>query len=129
MFVRLVTFRIDPESRQRQGLFAATAELRQAGGLDEASLALLDESRAWFNENLPAPPHRALSRGRAVCWFKPGVQRFLSRLWERAFILRDHGLHVELITIRKPGSVTYEDEWQVAAVPWSRPRRRLTRRV
>jgi hypothetical protein len=58
MYTRLQTYRVDPCSRRRQGVFIASAVLLEESSLDpwlEEEIALL---RRWFNHHLPVPPGR-----------------------------------------------------------------------
>jgi hypothetical protein len=54
----------------------------------------------------------------AICWFKPGAQEHVARCWQIARLLQRYGIAVELVRTRKPGYVTYEDAWQIVAMPF-----------
>lgn len=75
MFVRFVTFNIDPESEVRAGVFTVAYELRRTGDLPEYAREELKELLLWFDKNLAAPTRFSRSRRRwaqskAICWFK-----------------------------------------------------------
>jgi hypothetical protein len=38
-------------------------------------------------------------------------------MWELKRLLEAHGYHVNVTQTKEPGSVVYEDEWQVVAKP------------
>lgn len=45
-------------------------------------------------------------------------------MWDLVAVLRSYGAIVELLKTAKPGTIIYEDKWQVAAKPSLRDRRR-----
>jgi hypothetical protein len=71
----------------------------------------------WFEEHLPLPDRSKLEP-RAIFWFKSSADQMVKKPWGLVEILRDHGLHVELIKTRRPGRVCYVDDYQVGAVPF-----------
>ncbi len=114
MYFRLVVGSKSSLSHHRLGVFSAAGHLLdqelasyEADGLEEA----LD----WFNENLPMPWCRD---ERVIFWFRSSARECGRRVWRLANALRCQGLWVDILTTRAPGYVEYEDEWQVAAVPY-----------
>ena len=116
MYFRLAVGRRDPGSHWRQGVFQASFELLRSGSLEPYEADALWEVLDWFNENLPAPWE--VSR-RAAFWFRPGENRCSKRIWSLAGLLRVQGVHVQPLRARRPGYVEYEDDYQVAAVPFA----------
>ena len=124
MFVRFVVHRLDPISGKRTGIFQIVDRLRRSGAVEAIDDERLAAALAWFGEHLDAPdrfargrsPHRA---PRAICWFKASASEHLARMREIARILESYGMPVEMITSRRPGYVTYEDAYQLAACPFS----------
>src|SRR5438034_11781026 len=55
IFVRLCTDRIDADSHDPQGVFAAAYELRRSPLLGSDDGKLLTTLLAWFGRNLPSP--------------------------------------------------------------------------
>ena len=118
MFIRLCTLHSDPDTRLPQGVFIAAQSLEEAGRLSSDELADLRELTGWFAQALPTPPNSDDLDPKAIYWFKDGVGELRQKVWELAQLLRSHGVHVELIKTQKPGYVIYEDEFQVAALPF-----------
>lgn len=120
-FVRFVLLRTDSSSGKRQGILTAANELRRDGDLSGDEHRTLRLALEWFNDNvhspecLESPEHR-----RALSWFKASAKAPIEQMWGLAAILREHGLHIEMLTTTDPGNVVYEDDLQVVA----RPRRR-----
>ena len=127
MFVRFVIKSIDQRSGRRQGLFQAARKLRLTGSLSDADYDHLEDIRAWFNQNLEKPTRLALSprphaKDQAISWFKDTATRHIAKMREFQEILERQGLVVEMIKTDRPGYVLYEDEFQVAAYPFSETR-------
>jgi hypothetical protein len=127
MFIRFVIKRLDSDSGRRQGLFQAARELRLNGDLSDAEHAHLDDIRAWFNMNLEKPARLALSsrphaNEQAISWFKDTAATHIAKMREFQEILERHGRVVDVIKTDRPGYVLYEDEFQIAAYPFSETR-------
>jgi hypothetical protein len=79
----------------------------------------LDVLRAWFSENLEKPTSFGRNKLQlGICWFKTGTTEHIARIWEMVRILERHGIYIKKIRTDKPGSVIYEDEWQLVAEPF-----------
>ena len=118
MFVRFVTALQDPESRSFTGLFVHVYEALESSRLMPHEEELLRERLDWFKMHLKVPA--CLSENgneRAICWFKPEAHRPLDYAWDMIAVLREHGLHIEMIKTKDPGTILYEDGWQVVAKP------------
>ncbi len=92
--------------------------LLNSGELSDAEAADLRNLLDWFNANMPCPSHaqrRVLSH-RAIFWFRPSAQTYIRKVWEMVQMLRLHGLLVEVLKTRNPGSVVYADPCQIAAI-------------
>lgn len=124
MFVRFVIHKNDEDSGRRQGLFQAMADLEEASLLEAHEQHLYDEIYEWFRKNLRKP--RSFTRSTkphakkvALSWFKDGATEHISRMRTVASILDAHGIEVEVLHTERPGYVVYEDQYQVAAEPFS----------
>ncbi len=105
------------------GVFRAAHVLRDRGALAEHEEVWLAELDRWFAENLRVPSRLALRGGHrqpkiALCWFKDTAQVHLQWIRSLVALLREHGVGVEEKLSAKPGYIVYEDEHQVAAVPF-----------
>jgi hypothetical protein len=115
MFIRFVLPLTTPDPRRSPGIFRGLLPMRAWERLDGGHRAWLEEEIAWFGLHLRAP--REVD-ARAVFWFRPDAGEALTRIWALVRIVEDEGVPVHVYRTRRPGSVVYEDEQQVAAVPW-----------
>jgi hypothetical protein len=127
MYVRFIVAHLDPDSGARQGLFQAAATLRRENALTPDERVRLDSIFEWFDVNLKKParfnrsnrPHR---KAKAISWFKSSAKEHIAQVRAIAYILEMHGLVTEMIKTRRPGYTVYEDDFQVAAEPFSETR-------
>jgi hypothetical protein len=52
-------------------------------------------------------------------WFKDSAKEHIAKMHALKQILEAHGVVVDVIQTHRPGYVVYEDEFQVAAEPFS----------
>ncbi|GAA6142614.1 hypothetical protein [Hydrogenophaga sp. 5NK40-0174] len=118
MFIRFSILARDTDSGSRTGILVAAHQLRDEGDLSVEEHEELRTCLVWFNENLAIPQvlKKAESR-RAISWFKPNAVDAISKMWGLKRILELHGLHVEVLKSTHLGTVLYEDDWQVVAIP------------
>ncbi len=126
MYVRFVVPDIDEDSEQELGIFRAIDRLRKDGKLlpyEEEHVAAL---RRWFDAHLGEPTRFTTSKPpyhrknkKAICWFKDSAQEHISRAREMVAILENHGIVVEMLKTEQVGYIAYEDEFQIAAEPFS----------
>jgi hypothetical protein len=125
MYLRFVITRNDEDSRARQGILVAAHELRDEGDLEPYEHELLRTTLAWFNQHLRIPAVLAEPKSaRGLSWFKPEAEAAIQRMWDLVGVLRTHGAVVELLKTDAPGTVIYEDKWQIVAKPAPRDRTR-----
>jgi hypothetical protein len=122
VFVRFVVPVRDEDSHRLTGVFQAACRLRD-GDLPDADARRLGLLLRWFDRHLPAPARLSRSRRRhahaeAVCWLRQGATGRLEKLRELAALLDRHGIATRRLRTRRPGYIVYEDEYQVAAVPF-----------
>ncbi len=103
------------------GVFSAVADLEDSDALDVWSEQRVSKTCEWFNRHLPVP---VLEREhhRALFWFRENCRDMVRRLWDVVYVLRDHGIHVELVHTTDPGHFCYRDRYQIAAIPRRRRR-------
>jgi hypothetical protein len=123
MYVRFVTGKLSESSRRREGVFQAMYDLIDGKELRDYELEELDQLRRWFNQHLEKPERFSRSRksgaaGEAISWFKSCATGYVSRMHAICRILEEHGVVTEMITTVRPGYVVFEDEHQIAAVPF-----------
>jgi hypothetical protein len=120
MFVRFTVLSTDADTGRSTGVLVAGHILRDEGDLSVEEHRELRLCLQWFNDQLKVPSTSStytIQNRRALSWFKPGATEHIKRMWELKHILARHGLHVNVLKTREPGTVVYEDQWQLVAVP------------
>jgi hypothetical protein len=114
---RYLRFRIcaqNPRTPHHLGVFSAPEEMARRR-LDPALIEALRAETAWFDEHLASPD---LDRFDTVFFFRSDATECVRRAWHLVALIREAGLQVEMQVRALPGKVVYEDEHQVAALPW-----------
>jgi len=100
--------------------------MRSAGRLRDSHQTTYDDEQAlrgiiqWFNRNLAAPAR--LDRVAAIFWFKPqvvGETELWAKLMELVRLLQKYRDNVEMVSTTRPGKIVYDDDFQIAAVPFN----------
>jgi hypothetical protein len=119
LFIRFVVGLDDESHRDLTGLITEARLLRDAGSLDQVQVSWLEETYAWFNENLPTPPFKSSKWPRnAASWFKDDAAEPIKRMWEIAALLKQHGVPVRMVRSARPGKTLYEDVFQIVVEEW-----------
>ena len=117
-YIRFTVLSAGTSSGRKTGILVAAHELRDNADLsieDHESLRLLIN---WFNEHLKVPKVLAESgNARAISWFKTEGKKPLAKMWELKALLEFHGENIEVHKTWDPGTIIYEDGWQVVAKP------------
>ncbi|MBS2022047.1 MAG: hypothetical protein JST92_06525 [Deltaproteobacteria bacterium] len=109
------------------GLFVAAHHAFDHGTMPAS---LRDELAAliqWFNTHLPEPKRLVHTKSKgfyrrdtvAISWFKDDAKDFIAQAWRLVRVVERLGYEVELIRTTRPGYVTHEDDFQVAAIPFA----------
>ena len=109
------------------GVFALAYDLRDSSLVEAADRKVLADTLAWFDKNLLTPFrfNRTKSKGfyrrktRGVAWFKESATEHLARMHQIKCILENYGYSVEMVTETRVGYVTYDDDHQIVAEPFS----------
>jgi hypothetical protein len=110
----------DDASGRDQGVFAAAHAMIDEGRIAEADRNELAEVVKWFDRILPGGcVFGSRLPARAIFWFKASHHEIVQRAWQLVNLLKRHEMPIEMIKTDRPGRVVYEDEMQIAAVPWS----------
>jgi hypothetical protein len=120
MFVRFVVGADTENAAWLTGVLTAARLLRDQGELYSYESERLEEIFDWFNEHLPCPPFgQKLRSGEwtpdTVAWFRSEAKEPVGRMWDIVAILKEHGIAVRMVTAERPGTIVYEDEYQVVA--------------
>ncbi len=124
MYIRFESFRKIETSRSRLGIFQAALELKDSGELRFYDEEVLEENLKWLNTHLKSP--RCLNEDahfRAICWFHYRAKAPIEKVRAIAIILKEYGVHIQMVKTKDPGIIIYEDGWQVAAKPRNRSHR------
>lgn len=126
MYIRFVILRTDEDSHQKQGVFLIADELMRWAEVSPQDHHVLKMGLEWFNTNLPIPK-RLKEHGteRAISWFRPDATEMIGKMRDICRVLEEYGHHVEMLKTRNPGTIIYEDQWQIIAFP---PRGKLLNR-
>lgn len=121
VFVRFVVGSEGQHHKQLTGIFTEARLLRDRGELTHEEEGRLAELYEWFNEHVPVPPFSTgRIRGDVVAWFKHDAGDPVTKMWNLAALLREHGVEVRLLRSMNPGRVVYEDQVQVVVDEWNR---------
>lgn len=115
-FVRFSAPALHPASGVRTGLFTATYDLLEDPDTDPIVVQGLRPALDWFNEHLPGP---FVDPERSIWFFKSTPTTCMERAWELIHHLREAGVVIEMQSVERPGRIVYEDEFQIAVVPWA----------
>ena len=120
MFVRFVVGSDGQRHKELTGIIAEARLLREQGELTVEEEDRLEAMYDWFNGHVPVPP---FSEGRfpsdAVAWFKHDAGEAVTKMWDVAALLREHGIGVRMLRSTNPGRVVYEDQVQVLVEEWN----------
>lgn len=105
------------------GVFGLVNGLARAGRLSVEQEAFRRTNNDWYDANFinpaqvdPSVYDTALNPG-AMAWFKATAHVFIERVDGYLSILDTHGIPCVKVASAYPGTVIYEDEYQVVAVP------------
>ena len=130
MFIRFISGEIDEGSRLSAGLFCAVSQLQDTNFIPLYEREAAAEIVRWFDQNLVSP-FDYLPKGAhydpAISWFKSTAYEHLAKAWELVTILERNDILIWTIKSHHTGTVYYEDEFQVFALP-SVPVRRILKR-
>ncbi len=126
-YVRFETPYRCESSQQPLGIFWAIAQVEDRSDLAEWKREWLIDRGYWFGKHLPAPRMRDFDQ-RAIFWFRP-CATIVREIWHLVAALREEGVMVQRRWTRMPGRVVYEDDFQIAAIPFSHGRRNRRNRL
>ena len=124
-YVRFVSDRVAADSNQTIGFFQQAYDLEQGDQISTADLRELRKLLGWFAKHLKTPSRfsrssRSNSEPKAICWFKPTSVDHISKARRIIEILAIYGVDATMKTTTRPGYIVFEDDHQIAAVPFTR---------
>lgn len=115
-FVRFSARDLHEDSGRRRGIFSAAYRALRAPDVDPRLAGRLRNEIDWFCENLISPD---LEHEKAIFLFKSDARECMKHIWKLLHHLREAGVWVEMQTFARPGRPVYEDDQQVAVLPWA----------
>jgi hypothetical protein len=124
VFVRFVIPNLDDDSGRRQGLFQKAYALRRSSELPLELHEQLDKALTWLDAHLKVPVrftrgNRKRGPGLAISWFKDSAHDYIRHMRVICQVLNECGIPTEMLTTDRPGYIVFEDDCQIAAVPFS----------
>ncbi|HEX3775778.1 MAG TPA: hypothetical protein VHV51_15000 [Polyangiaceae bacterium] len=99
------------------GIFGACHHLRRAGVLSPEDDQLFADLDDWFEREMPSPPFYADgNQAKAITWFKSTAEALMLALAPLRALLEKHRVEHRIIETDYPGTIIYEDEFQVGVV-------------
>ena len=123
MYLRFVVPENDEDSGREMGIFVDGGILNESGQLYDYEINIRKSLMLWFTNNLKVPDIQALesnhySNPNAISWFKSSAVTHISKMREYIEILKAHDVPVKQLITDRPGKILYEDEFQIAAIPF-----------
>lgn len=120
-YVRFVTDFIDKKSHNRLGIIRSAYRIKDRMSKEDSEN--VNEIFDWFNDFLEVPHRFSKSKKdtsvkRAVSWFKDDAKKCISKARQLSDILEKYNVNVEMLIAKNPGCIIYEDDEQVAAIPF-----------
>ena len=119
MFLRFAVHHRDEDSRREKGVFTALYGLQDRQMLSDYESRWFHEQDVWFTKHLK-PPTGIKDHPSAILWFKDTASEHISRMRTLCALLEHKDIAIAYFETKKPGQVVYEDEHQVAAIPYVR---------
>lgn len=124
MYLRFEVDEKDRRSGREKGVFAAMDFLLENESLYEYEHDMEKEIYAWFKKNLKVPKVQSSNSNyhtnpRAISWFKSSASQHIDKMRQYIQILESHDLKVKQLSTTRPGKIVYEDEHQIAAIPFN----------
>jgi hypothetical protein len=100
------------------GVFGLVNTLGRRGMLTPDEERFRRQNNDWYNAAYPEPDvYGPDTDPLAECWFKVTSGELMTRVTGYLTILDAHRIAWEEVRTTDPGTILYEDDWQVVAVP------------
>ena len=118
MYIRFQGLRQNDVSVSKLGIFQLAFELKDEFDLPQYAEEELLANIQWLRKHLKSPEVlREEGRQRAISWFKDSATKPMTYIRSIKVLLEEYGYHIEQVQTQDPGTIIYEDGWQVVAVP------------
>jgi len=130
MFLRFTTQFKNEDGEFEKGVFQAAAFLRRNSETYNYDLQLLEELKHWFNLNLDRPTRFSKSKrknaeSKSLSWYKSTAREHIQKMYDMKAILEKYDIIIEVVMSDNPGTILYEDDIQVSALPFRTERRKV----
>jgi hypothetical protein len=130
MYIRFITQFENEYGEIETGVFHAAAFVRGNPDTFDYDVKSLESIKNWFNCNLEAPTKFSRSKkkyaeGISLSWFKNSAKEHIQRMYDIKSILEKYDILVEIINHDRPGTIIYQDEYQVSAIPFRLDKNRV----
>lgn len=99
------------------GIFGACHHLRRAGVLSPEDDRRFRDLDAWFEHEMPSPPFYSDGNSvRGITWFKTTATHLLEALAPLKALLEKHNVEYQTVETDDPGTIFYEDAFQVGVI-------------
>jgi hypothetical protein len=116
MYIRFVVGTNRDCPTTQAGVVTELRMLRDSGRLPDYEVEHVEEIFEHINEVLPCPPFEASDWSpEAISWFKDSAQDMIRTFREIIALLQEYGRPVRTLVTDMPGTILYEDEFQVVA--------------
>lgn len=116
MYIRFVVGTNRDRPTTQAGVVTELRMLRDSGRLPDYEVEHVEEIFELINEVLPCPPFLGSDWSPdAISWFKDSAQDMIRTFRQVVAILEEYGRPVRTIVTGNPGTILYEDAFQVVA--------------
>lgn len=124
MYLRFITAETDYRTGRMKGIFTLTYELLREGQLSANDEAPVRELLRWFEQNLGVPTKFSKKRNvshkntHGLSWIKPEASEAIEKFWALKGYLEQAGYHIDVLKVKNPGKIVYQDKMQLVAEPY-----------
>ena len=118
MFVRFVVDHLNKQSGINQGILGVAFRIGREAKLQGLDQMMLNDHLDWLQSAFTTPDIFDQPENlKGICWFKQTQSEIISRVKTIVPLVEKCGLQVTELRSDAPGTVIYEDEFQVVAIP------------
>ena len=121
-YTKFITLFLDDIDDEEKGFYNAALYLNEFGILSEEKKKKLENNLKWIDSNLNKRPdfnqnQDELSLDIPMTWLKGNASEHIIRMNEIKDIMEENDILVEVLETDDLGTILYEDEFQVVALP------------
>ena len=121
-YTKFITLFLDDIDDEEKGFYNAALYLNEFGILSEEKKKKLENNLKWIDSNLNKRPdfnqnQDEFSLDIPMTWLKGNASEHIIRMNEIKDIMEENDILVEVLETDDLGTILYEDEFQVVALP------------